>query len=80
MRKAATEIEEGVAVLEAREDEGVGFGTREAEVKKAELADTWEWLDVPSTIADSDDVWNDFLGRNVAVVFEQVSLGFSYGF
>lgn len=51
MGKAAAEIEEGGAVLETRKDEGVGGRAREAEVKKAELADTGEGVDVPSTIA-----------------------------
>jgi hypothetical protein len=31
------------------------------------------------TAYDFEDVWDDLFGRDVAVVFEEVALGFSYG-
>lgn len=75
LAEAAAEVEEEVRVGggEEREEgwvEGVlGYG----EVEEAELADAGVGRYAPGAVADGEDVGDDFVGRDVAVGFEEAA-------
>lgn len=84
LAEAAAEVEEEVGALrvgggEEREEGWVQGVLGDGEVEEAELADAGVGRYAPGAVADGEDVSDDFVGRDVAVGFQESTCRFADG-
>ncbi len=75
LAEAAAEVEEEVRVggSEEGEEDWVQGVLGDGEVEEAELPDAGVGRYAPGAVADGEDVRDDFVGRDVAVSFEEAA-------